>query len=166
MVALGLQCCGWLFSSCEEWGLFPSCSVWASHCSGFSCCGAWGLGHGFRGCGAQFSCPAICGIFPGQGIGTHVPCIGRQILTHWTTREVLCSLILIREISPWWHWCFQVVLFHFSLKTSHCPLSLSPLMGETPQSNESPMLGGCAHSAAFKIGFLLPLPGLEDMEQY
>ena len=26
-------------------GFFSSCSVWASHCSGFSCCKAWALGH-------------------------------------------------------------------------------------------------------------------------
>ena len=39
---LGLHCCR-LFSSCGERGLLSSCSAWASHCSGFSCCGAQAL---------------------------------------------------------------------------------------------------------------------------
>ena len=34
----------WLFSSCSEQELVSSCSVWASHCCGFSCSGAWLLG--------------------------------------------------------------------------------------------------------------------------
>ena len=64
------------------------CGVWASHCYGFSC-GTWAPGswasvvvaHGLR-------CPTACGIFPDQGFKTHVPCIGRWILNHWTTRKV------------------------------------------------------------------------------
>ena len=28
------------FSSCSEWGLLSSCGTRASHCGGFSCCGA------------------------------------------------------------------------------------------------------------------------------
>ena len=44
------------------------CCAWPSHCSGFSCCGAWALGaqasvvvaHGL-------SCSMACGIFPDQG---------------------------------------------------------------------------------------------------
>ena len=39
---------------------FPCGGVWASHCCGFSCCGAWALGvqasvtvaHGLRSCGS------------------------------------------------------------------------------------------------------------------
>ena len=35
------------------------------------------------------SCPVVCGILGSlTRDGTHVPCIGRQILNHWTTREV------------------------------------------------------------------------------
>ena len=33
-----------VFSSCGEWGLLSSCSAPTSHCSVFSCCGAWALG--------------------------------------------------------------------------------------------------------------------------
>ena len=43
MVALGLCCCEQAFSSCGERGPL-CCSVRASHCSGFSCCGARALG--------------------------------------------------------------------------------------------------------------------------
>ena len=35
----------WLFSSCSERELISSCSVWASHCCGCSCCGKWVLGY-------------------------------------------------------------------------------------------------------------------------
>ena len=49
-----------LFSSCRKQGLFSSCSVWASHCSGSSWCEAWALGarasvlgaHGLTSCGS------------------------------------------------------------------------------------------------------------------
>ena len=35
------------------------------------------------------SCSVACGTFPGTWDQTHGPCIGRQILIHCTTREVL-----------------------------------------------------------------------------
>ena len=34
-----------LFSRCRQRGLLSSFCVQASHCSGFSCCRAWALGH-------------------------------------------------------------------------------------------------------------------------
>ena len=34
------------FSSCSGWGPLSSCGAWASHCRGFSCGRAQGLGHG------------------------------------------------------------------------------------------------------------------------
>ena len=43
LAALGLRCCMQVFSSCSEWGLL-CCGERASHCGGFSCCGAWALG--------------------------------------------------------------------------------------------------------------------------
>ena len=45
-----LCCSAWAFSSFGKWELLPSCSAPASHCSGFSCCGAQVLG--FSTCGA------------------------------------------------------------------------------------------------------------------
>ena len=41
---LGLCFYAWAFSSCSEWGLRFSCSVWASHFSDFSYCGTQALG--------------------------------------------------------------------------------------------------------------------------
>ena len=54
--------------------------AWASHCCGFSCCGARALGtrasvvvaRGLESAGSVFvahgfSCSMACGIFPGQG---------------------------------------------------------------------------------------------------
>ena len=53
LAVLGLHCCMQAFSSCREKGLFSSCGVRASHCSGF-CCGAQALGCvGFSSCGTQ-----------------------------------------------------------------------------------------------------------------
>ena len=43
LAALVLHCCAWTYSSYELW-LISSCGVWASHCSGFSCCRAQALG--------------------------------------------------------------------------------------------------------------------------
>ena len=40
---LSLCCCPWAFSSCGKQGLL-CCGAWASHFSGFSCCGARALG--------------------------------------------------------------------------------------------------------------------------
>ena len=52
LAALGLRCCAWALSSCR---------ARASHCGGFSCCGAWALGvrasvvvaHRLSSCGAR-----------------------------------------------------------------------------------------------------------------
>ena len=68
-------------------------SLVASHCGGFSCCRARGLGW------AQWlwhtSVVALSDLSSSMWDlssrtrdQTHVPCIGRQILNHWTTREV------------------------------------------------------------------------------
>ena len=75
-------------------GLFSNCGKWA-----YSLVGCLGLlrwllllqSTGFRM--REFSCPTACGIFLEQG-WNHVPCIGRQNLKHWTTREVLSFTIL------------------------------------------------------------------------
>ena len=53
LVALGLRCCMWAFSSCIEQGLLSSCGAWASRCSGFSCWGAWALENRLSIFGAQ-----------------------------------------------------------------------------------------------------------------
>ena len=96
LAALGLCCCTWALYSCSGPGLLSSCGVWASHRSVFSCCRALALGRsGFSSycTWAQlFSCTGLIVLW---NVGsswtrdqTWVPCTGRWILNHWTTREV------------------------------------------------------------------------------
>ena len=68
LAALGLCCCPWAFSSCAEWGLRSSFSAWASHCGGFSYCGAGPLGRGFSDCAAQAYLPRGMWNLPGPGV--------------------------------------------------------------------------------------------------
>ena len=61
LAALGLRCCAQAFSSCRGGGATLSCGARASHCGGFSCCGARALGaqgsivvaHGLSSCGSR-----------------------------------------------------------------------------------------------------------------
>ena len=73
--ALGLHRCVQAFSSCSEWRLLSNCNALA-YCDGFSC-----LAH-------RLSCPLAWGIFLEKGFNSF-PCIDREILNLWTTREVL-----------------------------------------------------------------------------
>ena len=58
MAVLGLHCCV---------GFFSSCSKWASHCRGFSCCGEQALGPRASVVVAyRLSCSEAHGIFPYQ----------------------------------------------------------------------------------------------------
>ena len=51
----------------ESRGLLPNCRAQVSHCSGFSCGGAWGLGHiGSVVVMHGLSCSVACGMFLGQ----------------------------------------------------------------------------------------------------
>ena len=47
----GLRCYR-AFPGCGQRGLLSSCGAWASHCSGFSCCGAQALGLAGSSCGS------------------------------------------------------------------------------------------------------------------
>ena len=67
MAALSLHCCAWTFLSIESRG-YSSCGARASHCSGFSCWGAWALGaQASVAAACGLSCYLACGIFPNQG---------------------------------------------------------------------------------------------------
>ena len=87
LAVLGLHCCAWASSSHNEWELLSSCGTWTPHRGGFSC-GAWALGMRaelqhmnlvfLRHVGSSWTRDR-----------THDPCIVRQILNPWTTREVL-----------------------------------------------------------------------------
>ena len=84
---------------CCTWGLFSSCGVQASCCGGFYCCRVWAVGwRGFSSCGtwAEFPMYVESSWTRDQ---THVPCIGRQILNHWTTRKVTTFLIISSTIT-------------------------------------------------------------------
>ena len=68
---------------------FSSCSALASHCGCFSCWGLWAVGH-------VGSVVVTLGLnYPEDTRSsrtrdqTCVLCIGRRILNHWTTRDVL-----------------------------------------------------------------------------
>ena len=82
--------CG-LFSYWGKWGLLSSCHVWASHCSGFSRCGAQAPGCvGFCSCDSQAlehkfnSCGAwACGIFLDRG--------SNLCLLHWRVDSLRLS---------------------------------------------------------------------------
>ena len=59
MAVLGLHCCVRAFSSCCMQGFLSSCGAWASHCSGFSCCGAHTLGTWAKDLRCRLSCPVV-----------------------------------------------------------------------------------------------------------
>ena len=88
LAALGPCCCVQPFSSC---------GAWVSHCSSFSCCTAQALEHtGFSSCDMRAQQLWCVGLAASGNMDssqtrdrTCVLCIGRQILNHWTVKEVL-----------------------------------------------------------------------------
>ena len=108
LAALGLHRFSWAFCSCSEWELVSSCGAKASHCGGFSFCRAqtldtWdsvklqhsGLVAVAPSSRAQTQQLWHTGLAALQHVEssltrdrTHVPCIVRQILIHYTTKEV------------------------------------------------------------------------------
>ena len=50
LLALGLPCCVWAFSSCNKQELLSNCSAQASHCRSFSSCEAWAQELWHTGC--------------------------------------------------------------------------------------------------------------------
>ena len=55
---------------------------------GLSSCGVRALELRLSSCGTvELRCSSACGTFPGQGSNPCL-CVGRQILYHWTTRDV------------------------------------------------------------------------------
>ena len=94
LAVLSLHCCAQTFSSCEAWGLPFSCGARASHCSGFSCCGASIFAAcGLSSCGPWLqspgsvavvywlSCPAACAILPDQGLNWRLALQGTFLTT-------------------------------------------------------------------------------------
>ena len=84
-------------------GASSSCGAWASCCGGFSCCGVWATW-----CLSVAAALSLVAPLHGGSSWTRdwtsVPCIGRQILNHWTTREVPPSTFtsMVKTIeNPW-----------------------------------------------------------------
>ena len=100
LAALGLRCCIWVFSRWGEQGLLSGCAVRASHCDGFSYCGAQALEHtGFSRVALRLSCSVGSSWTRDR---TPVLCIGRWILNHGTTREVLSTVFWGNSlVVPW-----------------------------------------------------------------
>ena len=88
----GLRCCAQAFSHCGEWGLlFVAVArlliVVASRC------GAQALGMQALAIVMHGGLVALWHVVSSQTRDrARVPCIGRRVLHHWTTREVLHSL--------------------------------------------------------------------------
>ena len=108
LAVLGLCCCAWASSSCGERGYS---SLWCagfllwwlvllqstgSRCTGFSSCGTRAQQLWLAGSRAQAQQLWCTGLVALRHVGssctrarTCVPCIGRRILNHCTTREAL-----------------------------------------------------------------------------
>ena len=112
LAAVGLCCCKQSFPSCSEWGLVSNCGVPASRCSGFPCRRAPALcEQASRVWAHGLSCPAAYGSSQTRG-KTCVPCLGRRILYHWTTSEMLCDLLMCKT-SPKTKKASTVILISF-----------------------------------------------------
>ena len=90
LAAWGLPCSSGASFSSREQGLRSSCSAWLLTAAASlvakhrlqGVCASMAVVHGF-------GCPVARGILaPGQRDPSCVLCIGRQIPSHWTTREV------------------------------------------------------------------------------
>ena len=82
-----------------------SCGTQVSHCGGLFRCGTQALELGFSS-----SVPGPAALWHVESsqtrYQTHVPCIGRQILNHWTTREVQGNLVVRKKSLVYNYVCF------------------------------------------------------------
>lgn len=83
-VALGFHRCGLSLVGSEQGYSF--CSVWASHCCGFSCGALYSGNEAFSGCGHRLSCSTVFGIFLGPDEPMSAALV--YIFIHWTTRSL------------------------------------------------------------------------------
>ena len=125
LVALGLHCCAWAFSSCGEWGLFftalhrllivvvsSCCETQALGHAGLSCgawefssCGLWvlecGLWCGLSSCGARAQFLCVMWNLPRPGIQPVSPALTGRFPIHCTTRDFCQVLKVLKD-------CFQL----------------------------------------------------------
>ena len=101
LAALGLRCCTWAFLWLRRVGVNLRCGVRASHCGGFSCCGAqalriqasvvvarglsscvsWALEHRLSSCGARAQLLRGMWDLPGSGLEPVFPGLAGRFLT-------------------------------------------------------------------------------------
>ena len=115
---LAVACGGYSLIAVHEL-LTAAASLVAKH----GLCGAWtlvGVVHGLRWlwhmgsvvAECMLSCSVACGIFLGQGLNPCMPCVGRQSLNHWTTREVPDDILVQQFLEI----IFSQLIFIHSLK--------------------------------------------------
>ena len=79
------------------------CSEWASHCGGFSCCGAGGFGcTGFSSCGAQASLLRSTWNLPGPGIEPVFPALAGGFLSTVPVGKSLSVSLYTNETTHRW----------------------------------------------------------------
>ena len=108
---LGLPCCTRALSSCRELWLLSCYRAQPSRCGSFSCCSSGALERGPQYLElTDFVAPQHVES-PWTRDWTHVLCTGRQILNHWTTKEVLLFTFgstmyggEIKEFPKRWFW--------------------------------------------------------------
>ena len=136
-----LMCTGFLYL--RQVGANSSCSGWASHCCGFSCCSSWALSSRPSVVAAHgLSCPLAYRIFPDQGLNL--------CPLHWQAG----SHPLYHQESPffknkYFHW---IEAFNFGGQLIPGQL-LESLRFPPPNQNVDPDL------LNFYSGILITLPG-------
>ena len=89
-------------SGCSEQGLLSSCGVWASHCSGFSCCRARAAALRVSSCSMQALLLHCMWDLPGAGIRSVSPTLAGGFLTTGPPGK-----------SKHWFLCYrELALFH------------------------------------------------------
>ena len=78
------------FLQLRRGGATLCCSVQASHCGGFSCCGARALGTGFSSCGTWASVVVACGL---QSAGS-------VVVVHRVNCSAACGIFLDQGLNP------------------------------------------------------------------
>ena len=112
LAPLGLYYCPQAFSRCGKKGLLSGSDAQASLCDGFSCCGA------------QASLPWRHVGSPRVKDQTCVPCIGRWLLNHGATMEVL--LLSFKSMSSWQLWPLYYLCLVRALSLHLCSTLATP----------------------------------------
>ena len=116
------------FSRCGERRLLSSCGAWASRCGGFFCCRSTRFRarelqqlwlQGSKAWAQELWCMGLWHMASSwTGDLTCVPCFGRWILSHWTTREVLptvfCSVVLCVKMYFWFELNLIMLQLHYN----------------------------------------------------